>query len=133
MTECLADAFYWLAAINPGDAHHTAAVALEPPGRLVTTWAILIEVMDALCAPPFRQLAVEFWKSCHSDPSLVIVPLDADLLERAVARYGGRGDKHWSLTDCISFIVMEQRGIQHALTGDHHFEQAGFTALLRRP
>ena len=29
------------------------------------------------------------------------------------------------------FYVMEQRGLTEALTGDHHFEQAGFTALLR--
>ncbi len=41
-------------------------------------------------------------------------------------------DQEWSLTDCISFIVMQQRGISPALTYDHHFEQAGFEALLRR-
>ena len=28
-------------------------------------------------------------------------------------------------------LVMKQRGINDALTGDHHFEQAGFTALLK--
>lgn len=37
----------------------------------------------------------------------------------------------WSLTDCISFVVMEDAGVQQALTGDQHFEQAGFTALLK--
>ena len=35
------------------------------------------------------------------------------------------------LTDCISFVLMSEEGIAEALTGDHHFEQAGFTALLR--
>ena len=35
------------------------------------------------------------------------------------------------LTDCISFVVMQERGIAEALTGDHHFEQAGFAALLK--
>jgi predicted nucleic acid-binding protein len=39
-------------------------------------------------------------------------------------------DKNWSFTDCISFIVMEQEGLIDALTGDHHFEQAGFNALF---
>jgi len=39
--------------------------------------------------------------------------------------------KEWQLTDCISFIVMEDKEITDALTGDHHFEQAGFTALLK--
>jgi hypothetical protein len=42
-----------------------------------------------------------------------------------------RPDKDWSLIDCISFVVMEEEGIQEALTADQHFEQAGFTALLR--
>jgi predicted nucleic acid-binding protein len=40
-------------------------------------------------------------------------------------------DKEWSLTDCISFLLMRERGIHEALTHDHHFEQAGFVALLR--
>jgi uncharacterized protein len=41
-----------------------------------------------------------------------------------------RRDKEWSLTDCISFVVMKERGLTEALTADHHFEQAGFKALL---
>jgi uncharacterized protein len=41
-------------------------------------------------------------------------------------------DKSWSLTDCISFAVMNDRGITRAMAYDHHFEQAGFEALLRR-
>ena len=43
-----------------------------------------------------------------------------------------RMDKSWSLTDCISFYLMRERGITQALTTDHHFTQAGFEALLRR-
>ena len=45
--------------------------------------------------------------------------------------YDSRNDKQWSLTDCISFVVMQDYEITDALTGDHHFEQAGFRALLR--
>lgn len=46
--------------------------------------------------------------------------------------YRGRSDKEWSLTDCVSFNIMRERGLTSALTYDHHFEQAGFEALLRR-
>ncbi|MFM5956954.1 MAG: PIN domain-containing protein, partial [Dolichospermum sp.] len=42
-----------------------------------------------------------------------------------------REDKEWGLVDCISFIVMQDRGITDALTADTHFQQAGFRALLR--
>jgi predicted nucleic acid-binding protein len=48
-----------------------------------------------------------------------------------VELYAERPDKDWSLTDCISFVVMRHQGVTQALTGDHHFEQAGFTALLK--
>lgn len=40
-------------------------------------------------------------------------------------------DTFWSLTDCLSFVVMQREGITDALTGDKHFEQAGFVALLK--
>jgi len=53
------------------------------------------------------------------------------LFERGIELYTARTDKQWSRTDCISFVVMKQRSIQDALTGDHHYEQAGFTALLK--
>ena len=45
--------------------------------------------------------------------------------------YRRRRDKLWQLTDCISFAVMKEQHVREALTGDQHFEQAGFTALLR--
>ncbi|MCU0535569.1 MAG: hypothetical protein MUD14_16890 [Hydrococcus sp. Prado102] len=44
--------------------------------------------------------------------------------------YKQRPDKGWSLTDCISFVVMEQLKIKQAFTCDRHFEQAGFINLL---
>ena len=56
--------------------------------------------------------------------------LRAELLDRGVERFRKRPDKDWPLTDCISFVVMEDEGISDALTGDRHFEQAGFKAIF---
>jgi predicted nucleic acid-binding protein len=36
----------------------------------------------------------------------------------------------WSLTDCISFVVMQDASLTDALTTDEHFRQAGFRAVL---
>jgi len=58
------------------------------------------------------------------------VPFQKSQLERAQGLFCSRADKSWSLTDCTSFVIMEDRGIRDALTGDRHFEQAGFRALL---
>jgi predicted nucleic acid-binding protein len=63
-------------------------------------------------------------------PELQIVRLTPELFDRAVALYARRPDKEWSLTDCISFIVMQDHDIVEALTADRDFVQAGFQVLL---
>jgi predicted nucleic acid-binding protein len=59
------------------------------------------------------------------------VPASPELFQRGVELFRARPDKEWSLTDCISFVVMTEKGLSEALTGDRHFEQAGFHALLK--
>ena len=75
----------------------------------------------------FRRLLVNL----HANPANHVIPTSDELFEKGVTLYDARPDKRWSLTDCISFVVMGERGIREALTGDHHDEQAGFTALLK--
>ena len=41
-------------------------------------------------------------------------------------------DKEWSFTDCSSFVLMKQYGLQSAFTFDQHFRQAGYTILPRQ-
>lgn len=66
----------------------------------------------------------------RASPRTRIIPLDSRLLQRGLDLLARRADKNWSLTDCISFVVMEEEGIQEALTIDRDFEQAGFKAQL---
>jgi hypothetical protein len=131
MTEHFADTFHWLAVANVNDPFHAAAIERTAAGRVVTTDAVRIEVMDAFCQRRVRPLAVRFWIETTTDPDLVIVPFDAALLDRTAAFYTRRMDKDWSLTDCLSFVVMTDRGIRTALTGDRHFEQAGFEIAFK--
>jgi uncharacterized protein len=131
MTEAFADTFYWVALLNPRDAHHQRATECPLPDRLVTTGAVRVEVMDAMCDRRLRGSAARFWAEVASDPTVTLVPADDVLWERAVTLYSKRLDKDWSLTDCVSFVVMADRGIRTALTADHHFEQAGFEIAFK--
>ena len=67
----------------------------------------------------------------ETDPSVEIVPQTDAQFRAALARYAARSDQTWSLTDCASFLVMEERNITDALAHDRDFQQAGFRALLR--
>jgi predicted nucleic acid-binding protein len=128
-----ADTYYFIALLNPDDRGHQTAVEYS---RLiessVTTEWIMLELADGLADTKNRQLFEDTREALLSEPSPAeVVPLDMDLYERAIRLYMDRPDKEWSLTDCVSFLVMEDRGLTEALTADHHFEQAGFVALLK--
>lgn len=133
MTPCFGDTFLFLALLAESDeAHEKAVQAISNLRRDVytTTW-VLTEVADGIAGRDTRQAFVPFLEFLQSQPKIVIVPTTDDLFDRGVDLYGKRPDKDWSLTDCISFVVMQERGLTEALTGDHHFEQAGFVALLK--
>ena len=97
---------------------------------LVTTSAVLLEVLDGLASHKLRYLSPIFRHQLMAFP-LSIVYVNEELFQRGWDFYEARSDKDWSLTDCLSFVVMQERGITEALAHDHHFEQAGFRALLR--
>ena len=133
MKALFADAYYFVALGNPDDADHQSVLAfaqgLAAP-ILTTTW-VLTEVGDAFAAPRQRAAFLRLLEELRNDSNATVVPASQALFERGVELYSKRPDKAWSLTDCISFTVMNDYQIIEALTGDHHFEQAGFRALLK--
>ncbi|MBI5565929.1 MAG: type II toxin-antitoxin system VapC family toxin [Chloroflexi bacterium] len=130
------DTAYAIALSVANDRHHGRALNLADQlesvsTRLLTTRPVMLENGDALSKQGRRVAAVELLNSLESDPNVEIIPLSEDLYQQAVQICQQRPDKEWGLTDCVSFVVMEARGITEALTTDEHFQQAGFRALLR--
>ena len=78
-----------------------------------------------------RRLAQNFIAQCYQTQNMKVVTVDTSLLMRGLQLYEQRQDKTWGLTDCISFVVMQEQGLLEAVTADIHFVQAGFRALLR--
>jgi predicted nucleic acid-binding protein len=124
--------------IDPTPPHHALAAevyrtARQQYRRVVTTNYILTELVALLTSPlriP-RPLVIEFIDGLVASPFMEIVHIDPTLNEQAWHLLKSRPDKEWSLVDCASFVVMQQRGLTEALTTDHHFEQAGFVRLLK--
>jgi predicted nucleic acid-binding protein len=122
-----------LALFNPRDAAHARAVEASRAiqGNLLTTDWILTETADALCGELNRVRCVAFLEDLRNSLLVEIEPASRKLFAAGWKLYRDRPDKDWSLTDCISFVVMHERGVSEALTADHHFEQAGFKILLK--
>lgn len=132
MNPVFADTVYFLALLNPADQYHSRARALShQPGRgLVTSEFVLLEVGDGLSRPENRPQFSRLLELLKAQADVEIVPASSELFREACELYDQRPDKEWSLTDCSSFVVMKARGIEEALTSDHHFEQAGFRPLM---
>ncbi len=132
MNLTFADTFFYFALLNPQDSAHAlaAATAAKLPGPILTTQWVLVEVADALCSEANRWRFLSLLDLLTGDSRVENVPVSEQLFEQGVALFRERADKDWSLTDCISFVVMDDRGITNVLTADRHFRQAGFQALL---
>lgn len=133
MRVAFADTFYFLALLDSREERHpqAAEASRDPQLRVVTTEWVLAEFGDAYCHPQDRADFVSLYRLLVNHPRVRIIPADTRLFQRGVDFFEQRGDKNWSLTDCLSFVVMRDENMTQALTGDKHFEQAGFAALLK--
>ena len=136
MVEVFLDTSFAIALSSVTDQNHLRAVELAQQLEaeetlLVTTQAILLEIGNALSKQRYRAAAIQLLESLEADPKVEIVPLTERLYGLGFKLFREREDKEWGLVDCISFIVMQERGITEALTADNHFQQSGFRALLK--
>ena len=128
------DTGFLLALAQARDALHQRAGAwagccTEP---LLVTEFVLLETVNSMSAPIDRGKAHAMVNAIRSSEAYEVIAMAPHLFETGLQLHAARPDKEWSLTDCISFMVMDGRKVSRALTYDHHFEQAGFEALLRR-
>lgn len=126
------DTAFFLALVLERDEHHRAAIEWQQKahGGFVTTDYVLIEVANSLSQRAFRAIADELIRKVRTASEFHVVDASLRLMNCGLDLFRDRHDKDWSLTDCISFVVMRELGLTDALTSDHHFQQAGFRALL---
>lgn len=129
-----ADTAFYIALLNASDSLHGRAESLAKEcSSIVTSQFVLLELANFMCGGPTRPRVVPFMHRMVFSTRTRVVPVSARLFAEGLRLYAKRSDKQWSLVDCTSFVVMNRFGIREALTADHHFEQAGFEALLKSP
>ena len=138
MKRIFADTCYWIAILNPKDDLHIKAIQVSKdlnPFMSITSEMVLTELLNSFASQGenLRKTAAKTVEGLQSSSNCDIIPQTSILFREALRRYKNRPDKFWSLTDCASFLIMEERKLTHALTYDDHFSQAGFNALLRNP
>jgi uncharacterized protein len=128
-----ADTSVFVAYFAPRDRRYALArqfllVETEP---IVTTQWVIAELGNYLSERPGRTLFADFVNHLDQLERVTIIPADSQSFQAGMSLYARRPDKLWSLVDCISFETMTAHNIRAALTTDHHFEQAGFSVLLK--
>ena len=129
------DTSFFIALMNSKDADHAMAVQLQEQVskqavQKITSDYILLELCDGLAKLNYRSFAISLVDLIEQDNSFQIIPTSTEITQAAWSLFKSRPDKEWGLTDCTSFVIMENLKLSSALTTDHHFKQAGFEALL---
>ena len=130
------DTAFLLAVIDNSDTFHNIATEcyqqlIKERWSIITTDAVLIEIGNGLSKPQWRKVAYNWITKIRKSRTIfTVIPTTPEILKKALELYGSRLDKEWGLTDCISFIVMQEHHLTTALTIDHHFEQAGYQISL---
>lgn len=113
--------------------HHSASRFwqnfLSKPSALVTTSFVLDEVATYFNSRGHHSKAIDIGRYLMTSPSVKLIHVDATLFQESWRWLERHQDKRYSLTDCVSFVVMKQLKIKTALTFDKHFAQAGFQML----
>jgi predicted nucleic acid-binding protein len=136
MKRIFADSHYWIAVANPRDQwaeEARAARAMLGEALIVTTDEVLTEFLAALSSVRYlRQQAAKMVRSILENPNVKVIPQTRDSFLKGLSFYERRNDKQYSLIDCISMNVMKNEYLAEVLTHDHHFEQEGYTVLIKQ-
>jgi len=132
MNAVFGDSYYFIALLNEHDAGHEKAIALAGilDQKLITSTWVLVELADAFRRSSNKSRVGELIQTLRDDSECSILDPTPQQFSDGLRLYLARGDKPWSLTDCISFSIMRELDIHEALTADKDFEQAGLKRLL---
>ena len=128
----LVDTSALIALFLPDEKNHQRAANFgrqKPEPRFVLTELILGELATRLRARAGADRAVEVARDVLRSNRYELVFTDPELLNGGLAKMARFSDKRLSLTDCVSFELMEKLGLPAAFTFDRDFRDCGFETV----
>jgi uncharacterized protein len=127
----------WIALSSKSDSFHEYAIEinrdfLQDGLRYVTTNFVLDETYTCLSVRVSHHSAVDFGEKLRQSKAVQVLHISEDIEEEAWRLFKQYSDKDFSFTDCTSFVIMRQLKLSSVFTNDHHFQQMGFTTLLKK-
>ncbi len=125
-----------MALEDESDNHHEDAIRFRDkvllPGsyEFITTSYILDETLPLIRRRLSISASISLSKKMRNSQIVKILCISEEVEEKALDLFEKYDDKTFSFTDCVSFVIMRDLGIQEAFTFDEHFLQMGF---IRRP
>ncbi|MBI5016362.1 MAG: PIN domain-containing protein [Deltaproteobacteria bacterium] len=134
MTPVFLDTSYLIAIEAADDNRHAEALThwkafAARPLPIITTSLVFAETVTFFNARGRHAKAVELGQRLIESRAIRMVHVDPELFFAGWDLLAKHDDKTYSLTDCISFLVMEREHLRSALAFDRHFVQAGFATL----
>lgn len=128
------DTSFWIALESSSDQYHSHASNYwlefqQHPQPLVTTSYVLDETATYFNVRGLHDKAVEIVEALTTSEWIQFIHVDVTLFNDGLRIFRQSADKRYSLTDCISFVVMTNLKIDAALSFDKHFDQFGFAKL----
>ena len=131
MRPLFVDTSGWYDLLFSGSPKHEEIVRLMrlPGAGFVTSTYVLDELVALLLTRSDHATAARVGSHIRAAAEVRVEHPDQAEELRAWALFLDRPDKAYTLTDCLSFVVMRRLKIEAAVATDEHFRQEGFATL----
>ncbi len=124
------DTAAFLAVLNANDRYHQSTrkvwIDILSSGSAISTSNYVILETTALLQHRFGIEALRLFVG-EILPVIEVIWVDEDIHQQGMSALLAANRRDLSLVDCISFVLMRQRGLDSAFTLDDHFREQGYS------
>ena len=128
------DTGVWYAMADKSDQYHKKATEytkklVTSNINFVTTNLVVHETLMLLSRKTSKAAAIKFLDMIYSQDNIEIIENEDSIEQKAYRIFKKYADQDFSITDCLSFVIMKENRIKKAFTFDKHFKIMKFTVI----